>query len=128
MELKFYKCLHCANILIPVVDSGATPSCCGDKMELLKAGKSDGAVEKHLPVILREDDGKHVTIDVGSVPHPMTDEHWIQTVVLLYGERTYMFELEPGGAPQARCSIKDNSVPLTAYAFCNLHGLWKAEI
>ena len=128
MELKFYKCIHCSNILIPVVDAGVTPSCCGDQMELLIAGSSDGAAEKHVPVIEREGDGHHVAINVGSVPHPMAEEHYISVVVLLNGKRTFIAELEPGKDPKARCSVKDNTVPLVAYAYCNLHGLWKASI
>ena len=127
MELKFYKCIHCANILIPVVDSGMTPSCCGDTMELLKAGAIDAAIEKHVAVINRDDDGHHVTISVGAVPHPMADDHYIQAIVLLSGDRTFIFDLEPGDEPFAKCSIADNKVPLTAYAYCNLHGLWKAD-
>ena len=127
MEAKFYKCNHCGNILIPAIDAGVTPSCCGEPMELLKAGVSDGAAEKHVPVVEREGDGSHFAISIGSVPHPMTEEHAIQFVVLLYGSRTYMFKLEPGEEPKVRCTVKDNSLPVTVYEYCNLHGLWKAD-
>jgi len=127
MELKFYKCEHCGNIFIPAIDAGVTPSCCGEKMHLLEPCSTEAALEKHVPLLEREDDGHHVVIDVGAVAHPMTEEHLIQFVVLDHGERTYMFKLEPGQEPKVRCSTKDNSMPLTAYAYCNLHGLWKAE-
>ncbi len=59
MDMKFYKCNHCGNIIMPAVDSGVNPFCCGDQMELLKAGSTDAAVEKHVPVIERGEDGKH---------------------------------------------------------------------
>ena len=128
MELKFYKCNHCANLLVPVADSGVTPFCCGDKMQLLKAGAVDAAVEKHVPEIVKDSDGHHVNINVGSVEHPMAEDHYIQAIVLLSGDRYFVFNLEPGEAPKVRCSVNDNSSPLTAYAYCNLHGLWKADV
>jgi len=128
MELNFYKCVHCANILVPAVASGVTPSCCGETMELLKAGAVDAAVEKHVPEIVKDEDGHHVVINVGSVAHPMADDHYIEVVVLCYESRTYIFRLKPGEEPSVKCSIRDNSVPLTAYAYCNLHGLWKVDV
>jgi len=97
-------------------------------MELLKAGTSDGAAEKHVPVIEREEDGHHVTIRVGSVPHPMTDEHYIQFVVITQGSRFYCHEFAEESEAVTRFSFKDNSLPIAAYEFCNLHGLWKAEV
>ena len=127
MELTFYKCNYCGNLLIPVIDAGVNPVCCGEAMEALVAGQADAAAEKHVPFIERGDDGKHVTISVGEVAHPMTEEHYIPTVALLHGKRVYLFSLNPGDEPKATCAIKDNSVPLTAYAYCNLHGLWKAD-
>lgn len=126
MDVKFYRCDHCGNILIPVIDSGVTPFCCGDKMEILEAGSVDAAAEKHVPVIERDADGSHVTIKVGSVPHPMTEEHYIQFIVLACGSRFYVTKLTPQDQPEARFSIKDNTQPITAYEYCNLHGLWKA--
>ena len=113
---------------MPVIDSGVTPVCCGEAMEKLVACSSDAAVEKHVPVIERDGDGEHINISVGAVDHPMTEEHLIQVIVLLYGKRIYTFKLEPGDEPKVRCKIKDITVPLTAYAYCNLHGLWKAEV
>ena len=67
---------------MPVADSGVTPWCCGAEMELLKAGASDGAAEKHVPVIERDGDGHHFTVGVGAVAHPMADEHYIQFVAV----------------------------------------------
>jgi len=128
MGTKFYKCNHCGNLLIAAIDANVTPACCGEGMEELKAGSTEAALEKHVPVVAREDDGHHIAIDVGSVPHPMTAEHSIKRVVLACGQRTYMFRLEPGEEPKVRCSIKDNSLPITVYAYCDLHGLWAASI
>ena len=126
MDVKFYWCSHCGNILSPAFDAGVTPVCCGEKMALLEAGMTDAALEKHVPVIEREEDGKHVKVSVGAVLHPMSEDHYIQFVVIAHGERIYYQRLSPGEEPAVRFSIKDNSVPITAYEFCNLHGLWKA--
>ena len=80
MKLEFYKCAHCGNIAIKVVDSGVPLVCCGEPMEELVAGAVDGAFEKHVPAVTVE--GSLVKVDVGSVTHPMTAEHFIQWVVV----------------------------------------------
>jgi superoxide reductase len=126
-EVKFYKCIHCGNVLIPAVDAGVTPICCGEKMQILEAGVTDAALEKHVPVIEKADDGHHVTIKVGAVEHPMTDEHYIQFIVLSQGSKIQVVKFTPADKPEAKFSVKDNTQPLTAYELCNLHGLWKAE-
>ena len=128
MEVKFYFCKECGNVLVPAVDSGVYPVCCGEKMGLLVPGQTDAAVEKHVPVVAREGDGNHIEVKVGEVAHPMADEHYIQFVVLAHGKRFYCHKFAPGDEPAARFSIKDNSVPILAYEYCNLHGLWKAEV
>ena len=128
MKMNFYKCDLCGNTLTPLLDSGVGPVCCGQDMDLLKAGTGDGAVEKHVPVIEREDDGHHITVSVGSAPHPMTKEHYIQFVVLAYGSRFDFRLIDAEEDQTTRFSIKDNSIPLIAYAYCNLHGLYEAEI
>jgi len=127
MEVKFYYCKTCGNLLIPATDKSVFPTCCGNVMELLAPGQVDAAVEKHLPVIIREDDGHHVEIKVGEVAHPMADEHYIEFVVLGHGARFYYHKFAPGDEPSTRFSIKDNSVPLVAHAYCNLHSLWMAK-
>ena len=127
MEIMFYRCNHCGNLLIPAIDALVDPVCCGDLMEELVAGSTDAALEKHVPVPERDADGKHINISIGSVPHPMTDEHLIQVVVLVQGDRFGVIRLNAGDEPKAVCTFDDNSMPTTVYAYCNLHGLWKAD-
>ena len=127
MELTFYKCEHCGNFLIPVIDSGVTPVCCGSPMEKLQANTTDAAVEKHVPVIEREADGKHVCVSVGEAPHPMADDHYIEFVVIVRDDRFGVINLKPGDEPKVCCAFDDISGPVIAYAYCNLHGIWKAE-
>ncbi|MDR3304678.1 MAG: desulfoferrodoxin [Clostridiales Family XIII bacterium] len=126
-ETKFYKCNECGNLLTMIIDAGPAPVCCGSPMELLQAGVTDGAAEKHVPVIEKPDE-RHVVIKVGAAAHPMLDEHYIQWVAIVQGAKTQIKKLKPGKEPQAKFSVKDNAAkPITAYEYCNLHGLWKAE-
>ncbi|MDR2611113.1 MAG: desulfoferrodoxin [Clostridiales Family XIII bacterium] len=123
--MTFYRCNHCGNIFEVVKDAGVTPLCCGEPMEKLAANTTDAAVEKHVPVI--EKDGDTVTVKVGSVPHPMLEEHYIQWVVIAQNGLIQRAALKPGGAPEATFKIADADAPVTAYEYCNLHGLWAAE-
>ena len=124
MKIKFYICKHCGNIIAMVRESGAPVSCCGQKMIELEAGTTDAAVEKHVPVI-EEKDGK-VIVTVGSVAHPMAPEHYIQWVVLCTDKGNQRKKLEPGEEPKACFALCEGETVEAAYAYCNLHGLWKA--
>ena len=123
-RLEVYKCTHCGNI-VEVLHGGKAPLiCCGEPMKLLREGQSDGATEKHVPVIEKTENGYKVT--VGSAPHPMTEEHWIEWIELIADGISYKKFLNPGEAPEAEFCVKADKV--TAREFCNLHGLWKAEL
>ncbi|MDR2487551.1 MAG: desulfoferrodoxin [Clostridiales Family XIII bacterium] len=122
---KFYICNHCGNIFGVIKDAGVTPICCGEPMPELVANTTDAAQEKHVPVIERN--GTQVTVKVGSVAHPMQDDHYIGWIVLSQGSLTQRKSLNPGEAPEATFTVPDAAAPLVAYEYCNLHGLWKAE-
>lgn len=126
MALKFYKCLHCGNVAVKMFDSGVPMVCCGDKMELLEPNTVDAALEKHVPVI--SVDGSSVKVAVGSVAHPMTPEHYIVFIVLETEKGFQEAALSPGDAPESLFSVAEGDAPVAAYAYCNLHGLWKAEV
>lgn len=124
-EPKFFICKHCGNIITLLEDSGAPVSCCGEKMTQLTANTSDGATEKHVPVI--EKDGNNVTVKVGSAPHPMLPEHhiaWIYLQTNLGGQFQY---LEVGAEPKATFALSEGETVKAAFEYCNLHGLWKTE-
>ena len=121
---KFYRCEVCGNIVGLIHEGGGTLACCGQPMKELIAGSTDAATEKHVPVFTLEGDQLHV--QVGSVEHPMTDEHWIQWIVVSDGTRTQRVKLNPGDAPKATFTV-DPNVPLVIYEYCNLHGLWKSD-
>ena len=124
-KAKFYICPHCGNIIEKIADSGVTPVCCGEKMKLLEAGVVEASREKHIPEVKVE--GDLVTVSVGSVEHPMSDEHSILWVYLVTDKGAYRKCLEVGKAPRAEFLLKDETA-LSAYAYCNLHGLWKKDI
>ena len=125
MKKKFYYCKMCGNILGAINDSGVTPVCCGQRMEILTENTTDAATEKHVPVITR--DGNKVVVKVGSVAHPMTEEHLIQWIILVQGSVTNRVTLTPGAAPEAVFTVADANAPVRSYEYCNLHGLWSAE-
>lgn len=122
---KFYVCPHCGNVVEMVHDAGVTPHCCGQKMDLLVPNTVEASGEKHLPQV--QLDGQTITVRVGSVEHPMAQEHWIQWVQLQTRSGVQRKYLEPGQVPQAVFQLNGEK-PLAVYAYCNLHGLWKQEL
>ena len=125
MKTKFYICERCGNIIEMIYDSGVNPSCCGQKMTELKAGVVEASREKHIPVVKVETD--KVLVSVGSVIHPMSEEHNISWIYLRTDKGAYRRELKAGEEPVAVFEL-DGEKPIAAYAYCNLHGLWKADI
>ena len=124
MELEFYRCKHCGQIIAIVKGTGVPVICCGEKMEKIVAGTTDAAVEKHVPVISQ--DGNLVTVTVGSVAHPMLAEHYIEWIVLQTRTGNQRKALKPGEEPKAVFAIVDGDEVECAYAYCNLHSLWKS--
>lgn len=124
-EIKFYRCNHCGNIIAMVHSSGVPVVCCGEPMQELKANTSDGAAEKHVPVI--SVNGNIVTVTVGSAPHPMTDAHYIQWICLETKQGRQRKSLSPSDEPVAKFALTEGDSVVAAYAYCNLHGLWMAN-
>ena len=113
---EVYKCEVCGNIVEVLHEGAGTLVCCGKPMVLQKENTVDASLEKHVPVI----EGKKVKI--GSVPHPMTEEHYIEWIEATSssGEKCKKF-LNPGDAPEIEFPFE----PVSAREYCNLHGLWK---
>ena len=125
-EVKFFICEHCGNIITMVEDKGVPVMCCGQKMTQMEVKTQDGGFEKHVPVITV--DGKNVKVEVGSVAHPMLPEHSIQWVCIQTDKGVSIKYLEVGAAPVATFALADDEKLIAAYEYCNLHGLWKAEV
>jgi len=117
-----YKCEKCGNMVEFLHDGGTIPVCCGVEMVQMVENTQDAAVEKHVPVITAIDGG--YKISVGEVEHPMTGDHYIEWIEILTDDTVYRKQLNPGDKPVAEFLTK--AAAITARAYCNLHGLWKA--
>jgi len=120
-KLEVYKCAVCGNIVEVIRGGVGELVCCGKPMELLDEKTADAATEKHVPVIEKIDGGYKVK--VGSVPHPMQEEHYIEWIELLADGKAYRQFLSAGDAPEAIFNVEADSVGAREY--CNVHGLWK---
>ncbi len=123
-ERKFYRCAICGNMVGLIEEGGGTLVCCGQEMLQLAPNSVDAAQEKHVPVATRQD-GK-LLVEVGSVPHPMIEAHHIAWIMVAQGDMTQRVALDKTGKPSAEFCVGDGA--LTVYAYCNLHGLWLAQI
>lgn len=122
---KFYICEKCGNIIEKIENSGVSVVCCGQKMTELVAGTVEASREKHIPVATV--DGDKVTVTVGSVLHPMSEEHLINWVCLETDKGVHRKHLAAGDEPSVAFAVV-NEKPVAVYAYCNLHGLWKCEL
>lgn len=121
--MKYYVCEHCGNIIEYINETGVPVMCCGQKMQELTPGTSDGAHEKHIPVVTI--DGDKVTVDIGSVEHPMVKEHYIQWIAIETTRGSQRIKLTPADKPHAEFRLAQGEEFVSAYEYCNLHGLWK---
>lgn len=125
-EPKFFICKHCGNVITKLVDKGVPVICCGEPMEEMTANTSDGAQEKHVPAYTFENGSYKV--QVGSVPHPMLEEHHIGWIWLFTEKGGQLKNLKPGDEPTAEFTLAPGDKAIAIYEWCNLHGLWKAEV
>ena len=122
---QFYICEKCGNLVEKIEDSGVPMVCCGQKMSEIVAGTVEASREKHIPVASVE--GDVVNVVVGSIEHPMAEEHSILWIELVSDKGVQRKHLKPGEAPKVSFALAGEK-PLAVYAYCNLHGLWKVEI
>ncbi len=122
-KARFFRCEICGNLVELINDGGGELVCCGSPMTELVPNTEDASAEKHVPVAERKD-GK-IIVRVGSQPHPMIPEHYIEWIAVVSDSGSERVYLNPNSEPKAEfCDKKDAEV----YAYCNLHGLWKSEI
>ena len=124
MNIKFFKCEHCGNIITFVENKGVPVMCCGQKMTELVPSSTDAATEKHVPVV--ETKGNEVLVKVGSVAHPMLEEHYIQWIAVATENGVQLKYLKPSSSPEAVFVLEENKKVVDVFEYCNLHGLWKA--
>lgn len=126
MKQKYFRCSRCGNIVASVHESGVPVMCCGEKMAEIIPGTTEASVEKHLPVIVVREN--IVEVSVGSVEHPMTPEHYIEWISISTKEGNQRKALLPTDKPFARFALTQGDEVLSAYAYCNLHSLWKTDL
>ncbi len=126
MKRKFLLCRRCGNLIEMINDSGVTPICCGTDMDVLTANTTEAATEKHIPVV--EINGNIAKVTVGEVLHPMEEEHYIEWIYLETNKGIKRVNLKPGDEPVVSFALAEDETVSSAYAYCNLHGLWLKEL
>lgn len=125
--MKLLKCPHCGKVVEQLPGTHGCPTkCCGEPMPELKANTTDAAHEKHVPVVIVT--GNKVHVQVGSVEHPMSEEHHIAFIYLETDKGVKRVDLSHTGKPVADFALLDDEKPLRVYEYCNLHGLWVKEL
>lgn len=122
--MKIYRCKVCGNIITKLHDSGVLVVCCGETMGELVANTTDASIEKHVPVTVIENNV--YMVKVGSEPHPMTFDHYIEWIILETYDGFMVTYLKPNSEAQA--VFKTEQIVKSAYAYCNIHGLWKSDV
>ena len=125
MKQKFLKCEHCGNIVGVVKESGVPVMCCGEEMKEIIPGTVEASKEKHIPVYKVE--GNKVYVNVGDIEHPMQEEHYIEWISIQTKFGNQRKVLKPNNKPEVCFSICEGDEIEAVFAYCNLHGLWKAE-
>ncbi|MCR4894008.1 MAG: desulfoferrodoxin [Eubacteriales bacterium] len=125
MKSKFYICRHCGNLVGMINASGVPIVCCGEEMQALEPNTVEASGEKHLPVVTVN--GGEITVNVGSVDHPMLPEHYIEWVYVETENGGQRKALKPGDKPSVTFCL-GNDKAKAVYAYCNLHGLWMTEV
>ena len=118
---EIYRCENGLTVEI-LGDTGCKPECCGKPLEFMEEKTADAATEKHVPVLEGTEGG--IKIKVGSVEHPMTDDHYIMWIEVINGDYVNRKYLKPGDTPCAEFYVPEQP-GLVLRAYCNLHGLWK---
>lgn len=121
--MKFYICETCGKITTMVNEKEIPTMCCGKAMVEMVPGTSDGATEKHVPVV--KQDGRKVMVDVGEAAHPMQEAHFIGWIAIETKEGFQIKKLSPDQEPKAEFVLSESDELVAAYEYCNLHGLWK---
>lgn len=117
---QVYKCNVCGNIVEVLHEGAGHLVCCGQEMELQEEKSEDTGFEKHLPVLEKTAEG--VKVKIGSIPHPMVEEHYIEWIELGSDDAGCREFLKPGDEPDADFSGDGSAA--NARAYCNVHGLW----
>lgn len=117
-----YKCEICGNVVEVMHEGKGELVCCGEPMKYLQENTVDASKEKHVPIIKKE--GDTIVVEVGAVPHPMEEKHYIEFIELIADGVRHTAMLSPGDQPRATFNCKGEN--LEARIYCNIHGVWKS--
>ena len=123
---KFFVCNSCKNLISTVQFSGKEICCCNKGMENIVPVTEKEGREKHTPIV--KVDGNRVKVNIGEITHPMSEDHNIAWVYLVTKNGEQRKFLVPGEKPELTFLLEEDDLPIAAYAYCNLHGLWKTQI
>ena len=124
-KFQIYKCKICGNIIEVLHEGAGELVCCGQPMNLIPSKTQEEGNEKHKPIIKANAEG--VTIKVGSIPHPMEEEHYIEWIEIFTDKGRAKKFLKPGEPPEIKFPIKTQIEQISARAYCNVHGLWSSK-
>jgi superoxide reductase len=122
---KFFRCKHCGNFIGLINNAGVPMVCCGEEMVELVPNTVEASQEKHIPFVTLE--GNTMTVQIGSVLHPSTEEHYIDFIYVQTEHGGQRKSIKPGDNPIAVFKFVDDK-PLEVFAYCNLHGLWSVKV
>ena len=125
MKARYFRCKKCGKVIVMLSERNTPTICCGEEMEELAAGITEASKEKHIPVFERT--GNIVKVSVGSVAHPMEEQHFIEWIALETSQGVQIKYLKPEQAPEAVFALTDGETAVKAYAYCNLHSLWASN-
>lgn len=125
MDLKIFRCKKCGKVVAMLKGSACDTLCCDEAMSELVANTTEAAVEKHVPVAVKN--GNLVEVTVGSVAHPMEEKHFIEWIAIVSNDGCQLKTLAAGEEPKASFALKDGDDLQRTYAYCNLHGLWATK-
>jgi superoxide reductase len=120
---QIYKCAVCGNIVEMTHEGAGELVCCGQPMNLMEEKTNDAGKEKHVPVVEKTSNG--IKVKIGSIPHPMEPEHYIEWIEVIADGVVYRKFLKPHDTPEAEFCPQTSAIQVRAY--CNIHGLWRAE-
>ena len=124
--MRYFECEKCGNVVELVRDGKKAMWCCEEQMKELNPNTKEASHEKHIPVV--EKKGDKVTVHVAEAEHPMIEEHYIGWVSICTDSGTQRKPLYINKEPKASFMLSKGEKLREAYAFCNLHGLWRKEI
>lgn len=122
---KFFRCKHCGNFIGLINNAGVPMICCGEEMEEVVPNTVEASQEKHIPFITF--DGSIMNVQIGSVLHPSTEEHYIDFIYVQTEHGGQRKSIKPGDTPVAEFLFIDDK-PIEVFAYCNIHGLWSAKV